>query len=87
MILNSNEIRLIRIDPCKNMQRFYSLSIIRDLFGDIELIRRWGRLGTYGEELFEVFSSEHEAVRKQANIIDLKVARGYFLETDLSQKN
>ena len=38
-----------RMDAQKNMARFYALSIEPTLFGDVCLIRRWGRIGTRGQ--------------------------------------
>jgi predicted DNA-binding WGR domain protein len=43
------------------MARFYSLMVERDLFGTIRLVRSWGRIGTNGQELVEVFATEGEA--------------------------
>ena len=40
---------LRRIDPAKNMSRFYSLEVERDLLGRVVLVRRWGRTGTAGK--------------------------------------
>jgi predicted DNA-binding WGR domain protein len=40
------------------MARFYSLMVERDLFGTIRLVRSWGRIGTNGQELVEVFATE-----------------------------
>jgi predicted DNA-binding WGR domain protein len=37
---------LHRIDPAKNMRRFYRLDVQRDLFGQWCLIREWGRIGS-----------------------------------------
>ncbi|MGO7014944.1 WGR domain-containing protein, partial [Rhizobium johnstonii] len=34
-----------RIDPSKNMARFYALSIEPNLFGGTSLVRSWGRIG------------------------------------------
>src|SRR5829696_10076235 len=42
---------LRRVDPELRMARFYSLLIERDLFGEVRLVRAWGRLGTQGSEL------------------------------------
>ncbi len=53
---------LHRIEPEQGVWRFYSLMIERDLFGTIRLVRNWGRIGTNGQELIEVFASEIEAV-------------------------
>jgi predicted DNA-binding WGR domain protein len=52
---------LRRIDPEQGVRRFYSLMIERDLFGTVRLVRNWGRIGTNGQELVEVFASEIEA--------------------------
>ncbi|TAX62854.1 WGR domain-containing protein, partial [Rhizobium ruizarguesonis] len=35
-----------RIDPSKNMARFYALSIEPNLFGETSLVRSWGRIGS-----------------------------------------
>lgn len=49
---------LHRIDPERRVARFYSLMIERDLFGTVRLVRYWGRIGTNGQELAEIFASE-----------------------------
>ena len=36
---------LDRIDPSKNMQRYYVLAVEPTLFGDTALVREWGRIG------------------------------------------
>ena len=35
--------------------------IERNLFGTIRLARNWGRIGTKGQEMVEMFSNELEA--------------------------
>jgi hypothetical protein len=35
--------------------------IERDLFGTVRLVHNWGRIGTNGQELVEVFANECEA--------------------------
>ena len=52
---------LHRIDPEQGIRRFYSLMIERDLFGTVRLVRNWGRIGTTGREMVEVFADELEA--------------------------
>ncbi|WP_312416226.1 WGR domain-containing protein [Shinella sp.] len=37
----------IRCDPSRNMNRFYRLTVTRDLLGQTLLIREWGRVGVY----------------------------------------
>ncbi len=41
----ADSVTLYRIDPARNMQRFYRLDIQPDLFGNQCLIREWGRIG------------------------------------------
>ena len=40
---------LYRIDPGKNMKRFYRLDLQPDLFGHHCIIREWGRIGRSGQ--------------------------------------
>ena len=68
---------LHRIDPEQRVARFYALLIERDLFGTIRLMRNWGRIGTTGQELVEVFASEGEAGEALAAIAAAKRRRGY----------
>ncbi|MGO6922932.1 WGR domain-containing protein, partial [Rhizobium ruizarguesonis] len=39
-----------RIDPSKNMARFYARSIEPNLFGETSLVRSWGRIGSRGQQ-------------------------------------
>jgi predicted DNA-binding WGR domain protein len=68
---------LHRIGPEQGVGRFYSLMIERDLFGTIRLVRSWGRIGTKGQELVEVFASEAEAGQALEVIAQAKRRRGY----------
>ena len=68
---------LHRIDPEQGIRRFYSLMIERDLFGTVRLVRNWGRIGTNGQELVEVFASEIEAGLALEAIAQAKRRRGY----------
>lgn len=68
---------LHRIDPERRVRRFYSLMIERDLFGTIRLVRNWGRVGTNGQELVEVFASETDAGKALEAIAQAKRRRGY----------
>jgi predicted DNA-binding WGR domain protein len=68
---------LHRIDPVQGIRRFYSLMIERDLFGTVRLVRNWGRIGTHGQELVEVFADELEAGLVLEAIAQAKRRRGY----------
>lgn len=35
-----------RVDVARNMARYYSLLLQPTLFGDMSLVRNWGRIGT-----------------------------------------
>ncbi|MBM6583007.1 WGR domain-containing protein [Microvirga sp. BT689] len=68
---------LHRIDPEQGIRRFCSLMIERDLFGTVRLVRNWGRIGTTGQELVEVFPDEIEAGQALEKIAVAKRRRGY----------
>ncbi|MGU3496649.1 WGR domain-containing protein [Xanthobacteraceae bacterium A53D] len=54
-------LHLHRIDPARNMRRFYGLAIQPTLFGGATLIRTWGRIGRSGQELCETFDRAEDA--------------------------
>ena len=68
---------LHRVDPSVNMARFYALSLENSLFGDILLVRRWGRIGTHGRMRFDWFDSAADAADELARIASMKARRGY----------
>ena len=68
---------LYRRDPEQGRARYYSLMIERDLFGTIRLVRNWGRIGTNGQELVQVFANEAEAGQALEVVAQAKRRRGY----------
>lgn len=68
---------LVRIDPARNMARFYALSIEPSLFGDPALVQNWGRIGRTGRRRIRLFNSLDEAVRQLEAIEAAKRRRGY----------
>ena len=68
---------LQRIDPARNMRRFYVLSVERDLLGDALLVRRWGRIGTFGQLRKECFPSLREAEKALQAWRRAKLRKGY----------
>jgi predicted DNA-binding WGR domain protein len=70
-------LKLRRIDPAKNMCRFYLMTVQRDLFGGVSLIREWGRLGSGGCVQREHYSDEGKAVDALALIAQQKFKRGH----------
>jgi predicted DNA-binding WGR domain protein len=68
---------LDRRDPGANMARFYVLSIEASLFGDVALIREWGRIGTAGQRKIELHSSEGSAMKALEVWLHRKQRWGY----------
>jgi predicted DNA-binding WGR domain protein len=68
---------LRRVEPEHGMARFYSLLIERDLFGQVMLVRQWGRMGTRGREIVERFDTELQAGAALEEIARCKRRRGY----------
>jgi predicted DNA-binding WGR domain protein len=68
---------LHRIDPEQGIRRFYSIMIERDLFGTVRLVRNWGRIGTTGREMVEVFADEIEAGEALDAVARAQRRRGY----------
>jgi predicted DNA-binding WGR domain protein len=72
-------LRVQRIDPAKNMARFYTMSIEPTLFGDTSLIRNWGRIGTHGQWRVDLFAHETQAVDLFLALLRKKRRKGYTL--------
>lgn len=66
-----------RIEPEKNMARFYALTVQPTLFGEVSLVRCWGRIGTRGQRQVHVFNEEKRAIRLFLELILKKRKRGY----------
>lgn len=68
---------LRRIDPARNMARFYCLSLQPTLFGEISVVRAWGRIGTRGRMKIDSHQTGEEAATTLARLERLKRRRGY----------
>jgi predicted DNA-binding WGR domain protein len=71
-----HHLALHRIDPEQGIRRFYSLMIERDLFGTVRPVRNWGRIGTNGREMVELFPNELEAGEALEAVARAKRRRG-----------
>ena len=71
-------IELRRIDPAKNMRRFYRLDMQPDLFGGIFLMKQWGRMGTRGRIMAERFDDADQAAIALSRQFSRKQRRGYL---------
>lgn len=70
-------LHLRRIDPARNMARFYVVSIQPTLFGGASLIRNWGRIGTNGQAMMQTFDESADAGEAFARLERRKRRRGY----------
>jgi len=77
MITQPYQLYVERTDPPRNMARYYAMSIEQNLFGDTCLRRRWGRIGTNGQQMVHHFEREEEAVQLFLDLLRQKRARGY----------
>ena len=75
--INAGGVVLRRIDPAKNMARFYSLEVERDLLGRVVLVRRWGRIGTAGKTRLDEHVGEGEAMAAFQALQSAKRRKGY----------
>ncbi|MGV8935499.1 MAG: WGR domain-containing protein [Allorhizobium sp.] len=79
MSKNTDNLYFERTDPQVNMARFYALWTQPTLFGEVSLIRNWGRIGTRGRQLVESFGDDTEAAAALTRLADVKQRRGYRL--------
>lgn len=70
-------IHLRRIDPARNMARFYRLSSAPSLFGDICVVREWGRIGRPGRIRIDLYEKGQEAAAARHVLERAKRQRGY----------
>ncbi|MDQ6436289.1 WGR domain-containing protein [Mesorhizobium sp. LHD-90] len=68
---------LHRIDPARNMARFYRMSSTPSLFGDICLVREWGRIGRPGRIRIDLYERVEEATAAREALSRVKRQRGY----------
>lgn len=68
---------LHRIDPRANMARFYCIDVAPTLFGDVAVLRSWGRIGTQGRTRVETCATAEGAESAAARTLGQKLRRGY----------
>jgi predicted DNA-binding WGR domain protein len=73
---------LRRIRPEYNERRFYALAVTADLFGNIVLLRTWGRIGTEGKQRGDLHPDYTSAASSLERLAGRKRRRGY-LDWDL----
>lgn len=70
-------LHLRRLDPARNMRRYYRMAIESDLFGKSSLVREWGRVGSRGQMLVETHFDEGQAVNALMKLARAKERKGY----------
>jgi predicted DNA-binding WGR domain protein len=73
----TNAVTLHRVDPSRNMRRYYRLDVQPDMFGYWLFIREWGRIGYSGQmrvASFPTLAEAHAALDRQQRA---KERRGY----------
>ena len=71
-------VALERVDPERNVYRYYVLSIEPTLLGDTSLTREWGRIGRRGRRIIEFCPDVPIAREKLEGWLARKSRRGYF---------
>lgn len=71
------ELHFQRRDAARNMARHYALSLQPTLFGELAIVRAWGRIGTRGQQKLLTFSSHSEATAKFEQLALRRRRRGY----------
>ena len=72
-----NQVCLRRADPSRNMARFYLLDLRQSLFGEWELVREFGRIGSPGRVMVDRFADLDGAASAMATIWKAKLRKGY----------
>lgn len=68
---------LYRVDLSRNMHRFYAVGLDTDLFGDVVVVREWGRIGTVGRRRLDLYADLNAGVGAWSRMIETKRRRGY----------
>jgi predicted DNA-binding WGR domain protein len=70
-------LHLRRVDPSRDMSRFYRLDIQPDLFGGVLLLKEWGRIGAHGRTKAERYDDQALAAAAMQRQAERKRRRGY----------
>ncbi len=77
MLTQPYQLYVERTDEARNMARFYAMTIEPNLFGEVCLTRRWGRIGAHGQMKVQHFARERDAVAAFLDLLRQKRSRGY----------
>ena len=68
---------LRRLDLRSNKRRYYALTVQPTLFGNVDLVCEWGRIGSPGTVRFIPLDDEGQAIDAIRRIVAKRKARGY----------
>jgi predicted DNA-binding WGR domain protein len=70
--------RFVKVDPERNVRRWYTIAWGPTLFGDYAVVRSWGRSGTDWAQCKSETFDEDEAARAEADAqVRRRLRRGY----------
>jgi len=72
---------LVRIVPSENMARFYGIALQPTLFGEVAVVRCWGRIGTRGRAMSMTYPDAEQAADALTELETKKRRRGYITPT------
>ncbi len=78
------QIFLRKIDPDRNMDRYYLIETVPGLFGKFGVQRSWGRRGSVGRGRTDWYDIEDHAKIAAAELSNKKQRRGYWVPKCLS---
>ena len=68
---------LTRIDRTRNIDRFYFVTVLPNLFGDWTVMREWGRRGSPGTVRLSSYALLNEAEITEQRTIKRRLQHGY----------
>ena len=70
-------VHLIHMAPDVNMARFYGIELQPTLFGEVSVLRTWGRIGTNGQAMMVTYDDEALSSEALQKLEKQKRRRGY----------
>ena len=74
---HANPVVLNRVDPARNMARYYRVAIEPTLFGGSAVVRDWGRIGWSARRRLDLYDDVDQAVAAAERLLQGKLRRGY----------
>lgn len=67
----------VRIVSSENMKRFYGIALQPTLFGEVAVVRCWGRIGLHGRSMAVTYPDAEQSADALADLEGKKRRRGY----------